>query len=67
MSKDPKTILDLLQKPKGPYEFKEVGSPEYYLGEDIKINYSGDSIAELSPSSKMYVKQICNKIEMLMG
>eukprot|EP00957_Ditylum_brightwellii_P099727 7597241-Ditylum_brightwellii.AAC.1 len=28
MSKDPNVILDLLQKPKGLYEFKGVGSPE---------------------------------------
>eukprot|EP00957_Ditylum_brightwellii_P164838 12549637-Ditylum_brightwellii.AAC.1 len=42
MSKDPKAILDLLKKLKGPYEFKEVGSPEYYLDGDVKINYSGD-------------------------
>ena len=67
MSKDPKAILDLLQKPKGPYRCKGVRSPEYYLGGDIKITYSGDSIAELSLSSKTYLKQICNKIEMLMG
>eukprot|EP00957_Ditylum_brightwellii_P033785 2560316-Ditylum_brightwellii.AAC.1 len=59
--------MDLLQKPKGPYKFKGVGSPEYYLGGDVKITYSGDSTAELSLSAKMYVKQICDKIEMLMG
>eukprot|EP00957_Ditylum_brightwellii_P085498 6503292-Ditylum_brightwellii.AAC.1 len=39
MSKDSKTILDLLQKPKGPYKIKGVGSPEYYLGGDVKITY----------------------------
>eukprot|EP00957_Ditylum_brightwellii_P141431 10775203-Ditylum_brightwellii.AAC.1 len=66
MSKDPKAILDLLQKPKGPYKFKGVGSPEYYLGGDVKIIYSKDSIAELSLSSKACVKQLCNEIEMLM-
>eukprot|EP00957_Ditylum_brightwellii_P052598 3988613-Ditylum_brightwellii.AAC.1 len=54
MSKDPKAILDLLQKPKGPYEFKGVGSPEYYLGGDVKITCSGDSIEELSVSAKTY-------------
>eukprot|EP00957_Ditylum_brightwellii_P093340 7107562-Ditylum_brightwellii.AAC.1 len=67
MSKDPNAILDLLQKRKGPYKLKGVRSPEYYLGGDVKIIYSGDSIAELSLSSKTYEKQICNKIEMLMG
>eukprot|EP00957_Ditylum_brightwellii_P021592 1627672-Ditylum_brightwellii.AAC.1 len=54
MSKDPNAILDLLQKPKGPYKFKGFESPEYYLGGDVKINYGGDSIAELSLSSKTY-------------
>eukprot|EP00957_Ditylum_brightwellii_P019508 1471909-Ditylum_brightwellii.AAC.1 len=39
MSKEAKTILDLLQKPKGHYAFKGVGSPEYYLGGDVKITY----------------------------
>eukprot|EP00957_Ditylum_brightwellii_P165960 12635924-Ditylum_brightwellii.AAC.1 len=66
MSKDPRAILDLLQKPKEPYKFKEVGSPEYYLGGDVKITYSRDSIAELSLSAKTYVKRIYDKIEMLM-
>eukprot|EP00957_Ditylum_brightwellii_P037916 2867715-Ditylum_brightwellii.AAC.2 len=56
MSKDPKVILDLLQKPKGPYKFKGAGSPEYYLGGGVKITYSGDSNEELSLSSKTYVK-----------
>eukprot|EP00957_Ditylum_brightwellii_P027356 2068103-Ditylum_brightwellii.AAC.1 len=51
----------------GPYKFKGVGSPEYYLGGDVKINYSGYSITELCLSSKTYVKQICNKIKMFMG
>eukprot|EP00957_Ditylum_brightwellii_P071496 5434847-Ditylum_brightwellii.AAC.1 len=67
MSKDPKAILELLQKLKGRYEFKGVGSPEYYLGGDDKITFDGDSIAELSLSAKTYVKQIFDKIEMLMG
>eukprot|EP00957_Ditylum_brightwellii_P071690 5450085-Ditylum_brightwellii.AAC.1 len=67
MSKDPKAILDLLQKPKGPYKFKGVGSPKYCLGGDVKITYSGDSFAELSLSAKTYVKQNCDKIEMLIG
>eukprot|EP00957_Ditylum_brightwellii_P116910 8918771-Ditylum_brightwellii.AAC.1 len=32
ISKDLMSILNKLQKPTGPYEFKGVGSPEYYLG-----------------------------------
>ena len=67
ISKDPKSILDMLKKPKGPYDFKGVGSPEYYLGGDVKIVYEGDSIKELSLSSKTYVKRICEKISDLMG
>eukprot|EP00957_Ditylum_brightwellii_P155517 11837431-Ditylum_brightwellii.AAC.1 len=67
MSKDPNAILDLLQKPKGSYEFKGVGSTEYYLGGDVKITYRGDSFAGMGLSSKAYVKQTCNTIEMLMA
>ena len=67
MSRNPKSILESLQKPKGPYDFKGVGSPEYYLGGDIRIYYEGDSIVELSLSSKTYVKRICDKIKGLMG
>eukprot|EP00957_Ditylum_brightwellii_P044346 3364837-Ditylum_brightwellii.AAC.1 len=38
MSKNPKAILDLLQKSKRSYEAKGIGSPEYYLDTDVKIN-----------------------------
>eukprot|EP00957_Ditylum_brightwellii_P055519 4207385-Ditylum_brightwellii.AAC.1 len=61
------SILNKLQKPTGPYEFKGVGSPEYYLGGDLKISFMGDSINELQLSAKTYVKQICDKFEQLMG
>eukprot|EP00957_Ditylum_brightwellii_P050505 3830731-Ditylum_brightwellii.AAC.1 len=47
IAKDPKAILEKLTRPKGPYDFKGIGSPEYYLGDDMKIVYEGDSIAEL--------------------
>ena len=67
ISKDPKTILAQLTKPTGPYNFKGVGSPEYYLGGDVCIKYEGNSIKELSLSSTTYITQICNKIETLMG
>ena len=40
-------ILNKLKKPIGPHEFKGVGSPEYYLGGDININYYFESISEL--------------------
>eukprot|EP00957_Ditylum_brightwellii_P119537 9120353-Ditylum_brightwellii.AAC.1 len=56
--KDPMSILDLLKKPVGPYYFKGVGSPEYYLDGDVQINYTGDSIDELILSSKTYVLRI---------
>jgi len=67
MSKDPISILNKMKKPSGPYHFKGVGCPEYYLGEDIKITYEGDSISELCLSSKTYIKRICEKIQNLMG
>eukprot|EP00957_Ditylum_brightwellii_P211028 15365683-Ditylum_brightwellii.AAC.1 len=60
-------ILNDLKKPKGPYEFKGVGSPEYYLGGDVTITYHGNSISELMLSSQTYIKRICDKIEDLMG
>eukprot|EP00957_Ditylum_brightwellii_P107063 8169001-Ditylum_brightwellii.AAC.1 len=60
-------ILEQLKKPNGPYDFKGVGSPEYYLGGDVKIAYLGDSIEELSLSAKTYLTCICNKVELLMG
>ena len=46
ISKYAMNILNLLKKPKGPYDFKGVGSPEYYLGGDIKITYNGNSVEE---------------------
>ena len=55
ISKNPKTILDQLTQPSGPYNFKGVGSPEYYLGGDVKIRYEEDLIANLSLSSKTYI------------
>eukprot|EP00957_Ditylum_brightwellii_P092419 7037371-Ditylum_brightwellii.AAC.1 len=61
------SILEQLKKPNGPYEFKGVGSPEYYLGGDIKITYEGNSIVELKLSAKTYIKRICAKVEQLMG
>ena len=67
ISKSPMDILEQLKKPNGPYEFKGIGSPKYYLGGDIKIIYQGDSIAELKLSAKTYVTRICAKVEQLMG
>eukprot|EP00957_Ditylum_brightwellii_P102398 7805634-Ditylum_brightwellii.AAC.1 len=67
IAKDPKAILEKLARPKGLYDFKGIGSPEYYLGGDMKIVHVGDSIAELELSAKTYVKCICDKIESLMG
>ena len=67
ISKSPMAILDQLKKPNGPYDFKGVGSPKYYLGGDIKITYDGDSIAELKLLAKTYIHRICAKVEELMG
>ena len=66
ISKTPMEILNQLKKPKGPYNFKGVGSPEYYLGGDINVYYVGDSIEKLYLSSKTYITRICDKIETLM-
>ena len=66
ISRDPMSILNQLKKPQGPYDFKGVGSPEYYLGGDIKIRYHGDKIEELKLTSETYIKRICEKIEALM-
>eukprot|EP00957_Ditylum_brightwellii_P164666 12537624-Ditylum_brightwellii.AAC.2 len=61
------SILDQLKKPNGPYDFKGIGSQEYYLGGDIKITYKGNSIAKLKLSMKTYIQQIFAKVEQLMG
>mmetsp|Transcript_2008 Transcript_2008/g.2745 ORF Transcript_2008/g.2745 Transcript_2008/m.2745 type:complete len:92 (-) Transcript_2008:1142-1417(-) len=65
IAKDPLEILDRMWKPQGSYEFKGVGSPEYYLGGDLKIIYNGDSISDLETSAKTYIKRICGKVEEL--
>ena len=67
VAKDPKAILSELEKLKGPYNFKGVGNPEYYLGGDIQIIYEGDQIKTLDHSSETYITCICGKIEDLMG
>eukprot|EP00957_Ditylum_brightwellii_P042446 3214313-Ditylum_brightwellii.AAC.1 len=67
ISRSPMAILEQLKKPNCPYEFKGIGSPKYYLGGDIKITYEGNSIAEFKLSGKTYIKQICTKVEQLMG
>jgi len=67
IAKNPLDILNEMKKPKGPYEFKGVGSPEYYLGGDIKISYDGDSIKDLVTSAKTYIGRICGKVEETMG
>ena len=60
------TILDQLREPKGPYKLKGVGSPEYYLGGDVKIKYKGEIIEYLETSAKTYIKRVTDKIESLM-
>jgi len=66
ISKDPKSILNKMKKPEGPYEFKGVGSPNYYPGGDVKIRYNGECIEELALSASTYIDRICDKIETLM-
>jgi hypothetical protein len=67
IAKSPMDILEKLKKPVGPYEFKGIGSPEYYLGGDVKITYEGNLIKELALSAKTYVMRICSKLEQLMN
>ena len=67
ISKNPMGILDQMKKPKEPYKFKGVDSPEYYLRSNLKIIYEGDSIAELTLSSKTYILGICKKVLDLIG
>ena len=67
VAKDPQAILSKLEKPKGPYNFKGVGNPKYYLGGDIQIIYEGDHIKTLGQSSEMYITGICGKIEDLIS
>ena len=57
--KDTMSILNQMRKLKRPYNFKGVGSTEYYLGGDVKIEYCGDSITGLSLSAKTYILHIC--------
>ena len=66
MSKNPMEILNKLMKPVGPYELKGVGSPEYYLGGDLKIKYKNNVISKMVVNARTYVEQITKKIETLM-
>ena len=59
MSKDLMSILNKMERPSGLYDSKGIGSPKYYLGSDIKIICQGNSIEQLSLSSKTYIKSIC--------
>ena len=56
-------ILNQVKKPKGSYNFKDVGSPEYYLGVDVKIIYCGDFIVALTLFSKTYILQTVRKYQ----
>ena len=63
IAKEPLEILEKMKKPNGRYKFKGVGSPEYYLGGDIKVKYNRDSIKELEILAKTYIDRICGKVE----
>ena len=67
ISKDLMSILNQIKKPKGPYNFKSVNSPEYYLGEDVRIEYCGNCRIKMPLSSKTYIIHICEKVTTLMG
>ena len=64
ISKDLMSILNQMKKPKGPYDFKGIGSPEYYLCRDVRIEYCDDSIVELLLSSKTCLLQIVRKLQL---
>ena len=66
MARDPMKILERLMQPRGPYKMKGVGTPEYYLGGDVKIVYKNDRISEMLLNAKTYVTQLTKKIEDLM-
>ena len=55
-----------MTKPIGPYNFKGVGVPEYYLGGDVKIRMVDDVIDYLETNAKTYIKKITDKVESLM-
>ena len=60
-SKNPYKILNTLKK---KYDFKNVGEPEYYNGADL----SQDSHTKnWTMSAKTYIKNVCEKIEKLLG
>ena len=56
-----------MRKPKGPCNFKGADSPEYYLGDNVKIVYCDDSITKLLFFTKIYILQICEEVVNLMG
>ena len=60
-SKDPYKILNTLKK---KYDFKNVGEPEYYNGADLSQD---PHTKNWTMSAKTYIKNVCEKIEKLLG
>ena len=62
-SKDPTGILECL---KLTYPLQGVGTPEYYLGGDFKVHKKEKGGEMITICAKTYIKNICEKIEMVM-
>jgi hypothetical protein len=60
-SRDPYKILNALKE---KYDFKNVGNPEYYIGADLTQD---PHTKNWSMSAKTYIKNVCEKIENLLG
>ena len=63
-SKNPQKILTDMSK---IYTLQAIGVPEYYLGGDFKVHRQPTGISTFTFCAKTYIKNICQKIEELMG
>lgn len=66
-SRDPRSIIDILQK---MYTLKGVGEPEYYLGgnvEDLTETWKKDPGITMGLSARSYIERIVGEIERMAG
>ena len=61
LSKDPMTIVKKLEKLK--YEFKGTGTPQYYLGGDIKCDKNNKGQTRITTGARTYINQLTKKVE----